>query len=154
MATWAVSSSRNPAAALFQKLSTKMGFEPTRAEPNALAVHRLNHSATSSHWKSKGTDHATRVSQCHYRQWYLLVTLLYPSRGWQPEQTDVARKRSTLRAWNCHPQWRISITWRQDKTEDAGDRTRGLPHAKLYHWATHPAFMEHMISHNSVSSIV
>ena len=26
-----------------------MGFEPTRAEPNGLAVHRLNHSATSSH---------------------------------------------------------------------------------------------------------
>ena len=29
-------------------LSTRMGFEPTRAEPNGLAVHRLNHSATSS----------------------------------------------------------------------------------------------------------
>ena len=28
--------------------TTKMGFEPTRAEPNGLAVHRLNHSATSS----------------------------------------------------------------------------------------------------------
>ena len=27
---------------------TRMGFEPTRAEPNGLAVHRLNHSATSS----------------------------------------------------------------------------------------------------------
>ena len=25
-----------------------MGFEPTRAETNGLAVHRLNHSATSS----------------------------------------------------------------------------------------------------------
>ena len=30
------------------KPSTRMGFEPTRAEPNGLAVHRLNHSATSS----------------------------------------------------------------------------------------------------------
>ena len=30
------------------KSSTRMGFEPTRAEPNGLAVHRLNHSATSS----------------------------------------------------------------------------------------------------------
>ncbi|KAL3170301.1 hypothetical protein MRX96_015336 [Rhipicephalus microplus] len=28
--------------------STRMGFEPTRAEPNGLAVHRLNLSATSS----------------------------------------------------------------------------------------------------------
>ena len=27
---------------------TGMGFEPTRAEPNGLAVHRLNHSATPS----------------------------------------------------------------------------------------------------------
>ena len=26
----------------------RMGFEPTRAEHNGLAVHRLNHSATSS----------------------------------------------------------------------------------------------------------
>ena len=31
-----------------KKNSTRMGFEPTRAEPNGLAVHRLNHSATSS----------------------------------------------------------------------------------------------------------
>ena len=31
-----------------KKYSTRMGFEPTRAEPNGLAVHRLNHSATSS----------------------------------------------------------------------------------------------------------
>ena len=34
-----------------------MGFEPTRAEPNGLAVHRLNHSATSSwamEWSLKG----------------------------------------------------------------------------------------------------
>ncbi len=29
-------------------ISTRMGFEPTRAEHNGLAVHRLNHSATSS----------------------------------------------------------------------------------------------------------
>ena len=28
-----------------------MGFEPTRAKPNGLAVHRLNHSATSSQLK-------------------------------------------------------------------------------------------------------
>ena len=28
-----------------------MGFEPTRAEHNGLAVHRLNHSATSSTMK-------------------------------------------------------------------------------------------------------
>ena len=28
--------------------ATRMGFEPTRAEHNGLAVHRLNHSATSS----------------------------------------------------------------------------------------------------------
>lgn len=28
--------------------STRMGFEPTRGDPNGVAVHRLNHSATSS----------------------------------------------------------------------------------------------------------
>ena len=30
------------------KNATITGFEPARAEPNGLAVHRLNHSATSS----------------------------------------------------------------------------------------------------------
>ena len=32
-----------------KKLPTRMGFEPTRAEPIGLAVQRLNHSATSSY---------------------------------------------------------------------------------------------------------
>ena len=31
------------------KRTTEMGFEPTRAEHNGLAVHRLNHSATPSY---------------------------------------------------------------------------------------------------------
>ena len=31
---------------------TRMGFEPTRAEPIGLAVQRLNHSATSSLWNT------------------------------------------------------------------------------------------------------
>src|SRR4029434_6115734 len=35
--------------ARLRKTTTRMGFEPTRAEHNGLAVHRLNHSATSSH---------------------------------------------------------------------------------------------------------
>lgn len=32
----------------YLKSSTRMGFEPTRGDPNGLAVHGLNHSATSS----------------------------------------------------------------------------------------------------------
>ena len=35
-----------------------MGFEPTRAEHNGLAVHRLNHSATSSHISHSNIDHS------------------------------------------------------------------------------------------------
>ncbi len=31
-------------------LSTRMGFEHKRAEHNGLAIHRLNHSAISSHY--------------------------------------------------------------------------------------------------------
>ena len=34
------------------KSTTRMGFEPTRAEHIGLAVQRLNHSATSSDWCS------------------------------------------------------------------------------------------------------
>ena len=33
-----------------------MGFEPTRGDPNGLAVHRLNHSATSSNCLCKLID--------------------------------------------------------------------------------------------------
>ena len=36
-------------------LPTRMGLEPTRAEHNGLAVHRLNHSATSSRLNEKIT---------------------------------------------------------------------------------------------------
>ncbi len=38
--------------------STRMGFEPTRAEHNGLAIHRLNHSATSSHINHITIDHS------------------------------------------------------------------------------------------------
>ena len=34
-----------------KKISTEMGFEPTRAEHIGLAVQRLNHSATQSLWE-------------------------------------------------------------------------------------------------------
>ena len=47
------------------KYSTRMGFEPTRAEHNGLAVHHLNHSATLSY-----------MLKYHYNQEYWL-----PCRG-------------------------------------------------------------------------
>ena len=49
-----------------KKLTTRMGFEPTRAEHNGLAVHRLNHSATSStdKWKLKYILWVRRRSDC------------------------------------------------------------------------------------------
>ena len=37
---------------VIKKFPTRMGFEPTRAEHIGLAVQRLNHSATSSSWKT------------------------------------------------------------------------------------------------------
>ncbi|XP_034746579.1 dipeptidyl peptidase 3 isoform X1 [Etheostoma cragini] len=37
---------------LWKRSPTRMGFEPTRAEHNGLAVHRLNHSATSSYTRN------------------------------------------------------------------------------------------------------
>ena len=47
-----------------QNLATRMGFEPTRAEPNGLAVHRLNHSATSS--PKKLQVDVNLISDAHY----------------------------------------------------------------------------------------
>ena len=41
--------SKNQCPILTKIVSTRMGFEPTRAEPIGLAVQRLNHSATSSY---------------------------------------------------------------------------------------------------------
>ena len=41
--------------------STRMGFEPTRALPNGLAVHRLNHSATSSSYRTTFSARSTFV---------------------------------------------------------------------------------------------
>ena len=53
---------------LEQKCTTRMGFEPTRAEPIGLAVQRLNHSATSSWHKVKEikTNLLALISPCRY----------------------------------------------------------------------------------------
>ena len=50
---------------LWQKIPTRMGFEPTRAEPIGLAVQRLNHSATSSmqNWYKHLVGNQTRFEE-------------------------------------------------------------------------------------------
>ena len=63
-----------------------MGFEPTRAEHNGLAVHRLNHSATSSSGDLVGTTvdvflslsqfNSTLATYTSYRGTTLLLRLL------------------------------------------------------------------------------
>ena len=60
--------------------ATRMGFEPTRAEHNGLAVHRLNHSATSS------CKQCFRVPQYQWPYggiWPHRQTSLLPLRSWQ-----------------------------------------------------------------------
>ena len=42
-----------------------MGFEPTRAEHNGLAVHRLNHSATLSTYLQDLTTQALTSTHTH-----------------------------------------------------------------------------------------
>ena len=39
-----------------------MGFEPTRGDPNGLAVHRLNHSATSS----EDQKYVSKDDKCYF----------------------------------------------------------------------------------------
>ena len=48
MKNWSKTSEHNSTdvQSLNKKISTRMGFEPTRAEPIGLAVQRLNNSAT------------------------------------------------------------------------------------------------------------
>ena len=47
------------------KCTTRMGFEPTRAEPIGLAVQRLNHSATSSISWSQSKIQTTVLASGH-----------------------------------------------------------------------------------------
>ena len=53
---------------IWTKLTTRMGFEPTRAEPIGLAVQRLNHSATSSiSWSQSKIETTTTVLASGHR---------------------------------------------------------------------------------------
>ena len=52
-----------------------MGFEPTRAEHNGLAVHRLNHSATSSRRKLQRLE----TFKIHYWLESLYSSMFVPS---------------------------------------------------------------------------
>ena len=72
-----------------KKNSTRMGFEPTRAEPKGLAVLRLNHSATSPSCK-------------HRIRKYL--NMIY----WNKEflKTDVHERCS-----QCDQSWRFFALW-------------------------------------------
>ena len=69
-----------------QKKSTSAGFEPTRAEPNGLAVHHLNHSAMMSKVPWAGLEPATfrssvwRSPNWAIKAWWSMTinTLLLP----------------------------------------------------------------------------
>ena len=50
-----------------------MGFEPTRAEPNGLAVHRLNHSTTSSCVRATRRKYSNRLSWNFTFSWGNLI---------------------------------------------------------------------------------
>ena len=56
------------------KYTTRMGFEPMRAEHNGLAVHHLNHSATLSYALKK-----------HYNQKYWLPAAKATCKSREPE---------------------------------------------------------------------
>lgn len=60
---------------LTKRLTTRVGFEPTHAEHNGLAVHRLNHSATSSQHGAMLLPHRLRqVLHRFAKGWTRLVS--------------------------------------------------------------------------------
>ena len=74
-----------------QNCTTRMGFEPTRAEHIGLAVQRLNHSATSSSWRRssaqcqsttllESSSTPTKCSHAGSRTRAFWVKARYPSR--------------------------------------------------------------------------
>ena len=66
--------------------ATRMGFEPTRAEPNGLAVHRLNHSATSSiHSSVSVCDIKKNAKSCHKT----------PLMGFEPTTSELEVQRAS-----------------------------------------------------------
>ena len=65
----------NKEAAFVIKNTMGVGFEPTRAEHNGLAVHRLNHSAIPPHIKHLQTYIAIDLSTTHRSHRYSTVQL-------------------------------------------------------------------------------
>ena len=59
-----------------EKNTTKVGFEPTRAEHNGLAVHRLNHSATSSCHNTNPSRYKVTLQLQHNSYLELLVSVI------------------------------------------------------------------------------
>ena len=63
-----------------------MGFEPTRAEPNGLAVHRLNHSATSSSFEVVSTYDMTMNLRNSHKT---------PLMGFEPTTSELEVQRAS-----------------------------------------------------------
>ena len=76
--------------------TTRMGFEPTRAEHNGLAVHRLNHSATSSRRKLQRLE----TFKIHYWLESLYSSMFVPS---TILQTAVFFQRICTKNWFFTP---------------------------------------------------
>ena len=79
--------------------ATRMGFEPTRAEPNGLAVHRLNHSATSSSESRQLQWKWCKAKTCLFSSWKIKTPLM----GFEPTTFELEVQRaSPLRHSGTH----------------------------------------------------
>ena len=81
--------------------TTRMGFEPTRAEHNGLAVHRLNNSATSSFSERSLSPESQTVPVLK-----TVVTMVTSGCGHKKKKKNYCWKNRIL-THACRPQWVI-----------------------------------------------
>ena len=82
-----------------------MGFEPTRAEPNGLAVHRLNHSATSS-CVSVEYDRCKRKHCCVLGS--IVVSIPACHAG---DRGSIPRRGGYSSPFMCQKGWNLGMVW-------------------------------------------
>ena len=107
-------------------VATSMGFEPTRGDPNGLAVHRLNRSATMSSTFLCLNPSAHLVNFLVYRVntfFYFWLFAKMASAIWCVGRIHLWRSRCFQHKWNMYTMW---VKLEQTTQKNTEQEERGL----------------------------